>query len=250
MTTPANLRGWGQGWPIDRSDDMRRVAAAQSGADFDVHYEIAPLVKFLIDQVERRGYLIDHGKADVDDDWSYANRPIRGRNSPSNHSWGLAIDIDAQEFPLGSYRRLPQWVIDLFTADRFDYGGDWSGRKDPMHLEFNGTPREARWLVASLAGHHAASTPAPVPPTVPAPTPPVVPSPTQPYRVPEEEMDKIIKRAGKDQFWFRESNGKTGWISKAQADSIRASYLKSNAPCPLVELPDNAIKELGMVLPK
>ena len=97
MTLPANLRGWGQGWPRDRSDDMRRVTAARSGADFDVHYEIAPLIKFLIDEVERRGYLIDHGAADVDDDWSYANRAIRGRNTPSNHSWGLAIDIDAQE---------------------------------------------------------------------------------------------------------------------------------------------------------
>lgn len=168
MTTPpANLRGWGQGWPVDRSREMRRVAAYRSGADFDVHHEIAPLVKHLIDEVERRGYLIDHGVADVDDDWSYSNRPIRERSVPSNHSWGLAIDIDAQEYLLGSYRRLPQWVVDLFKQYRFDYGGDWSGRKDPMHFEFNGTPREARWLVASLAGHHQAQTPAPTPPTVP-----------------------------------------------------------------------------------
>lgn len=171
MTAPANLRGWGQGWPVDRSGDMRRVASFRSGTDFDVHYEIAPIVKHIIDEIERRGYLLDHGPGDVDDDWSYSNRPIRGKRVPSNHSWGLAIDIDAQNFPMGTRRNPPQWIIDLFRAYRFDWGGVWS-RPDPMHFEFNGTPREARWLVAALAGHAVDNTPAPTPPTVPAPLPP------------------------------------------------------------------------------
>lgn len=175
MTTPANLRGWGQGWPVDRSDDMRRVAAFRSGTDFDVHYEIAPLVKHIIDEIERRGYLLDHGVSDVDDDWSYSNRPIRGRRVPSNHSWGLAIDIDAQEYPMGTRRNPPRWIIDLFALYRFDWGGVWS-RPDPMHFEFNGTPREARWLVASLAGHHLEQSRPPTPATVPPPyVPPITP---------------------------------------------------------------------------
>jgi len=62
-------------------------------------------------------------------------------------------------------------------------------------------------------------------------------------------MDKIIKRLGKDQFWFRESNGRSAWITKAQAQAIQSNYMKANAACPTVELPDNGIKELGLTLP-
>lgn len=171
MAYAANLRGWGKGWPTDRSADMRTVRAARSGAKFTVHKDIAPIVKYLIDEVERRGYLIDHGPADVDDDWSYANRPIRGRNTPSNHSWGLAIDINAQDFPLGSRKRLPQWIVDLFKNMHFEYGGDWSGRKDPMHFEFAGSRSQAQWIVAALAGHALTGTKPTVPATVPPPTP-------------------------------------------------------------------------------
>lgn len=226
MTLPANLRGWGQGWPRDRSDDMRRVTATRSGADFDVHYEIAPLIKFLIDEVERRGYLIDHGAADVDDDWSYANRAIRGRNTPSNHSWGLAIDIDAQEYGLGSYRRLPQWVVDLFEAYGFDYGGDWSGRKDPMHFEFNGWPSQARWLVASLAGHHIDNTPAPVPPSVPPPPAPEDLRFIQ--RLLQEDDDMVIIRDGIGIALL--ANGKCVGQTLASLEALRDEYAAANRP--------------------
>lgn len=43
MTAPANLRGWGQGWPVDRSDDMVWVRAARSGAKWQMHHLIAPI---------------------------------------------------------------------------------------------------------------------------------------------------------------------------------------------------------------
>jgi hypothetical protein len=173
MAYAADLRGWGKGWPTNRSADMATVRAARSGAKFTVHKDIAPIVKYLIDEVERRGYLIDHGPADVDDDWSYSNRPIRGRNTPSNHSWGLAIDINAQDFPLGSSKRLPQWIVDLFADMHFEYGGDWSGRKDPMHFEFAGSRSQAQWIVAALAGHAVTGTKPKPPPTVPPPPPPI-----------------------------------------------------------------------------
>lgn len=169
MTTPANLRGWGQGWPVDRSADMRWVESARSGTRFQVHREIAPIVKHVIDEVERRGYLL-HRPGQVRDDWSYVNRAIRGRNKPSNHSWGLAIDIDATQFPLGSSKRLPEWIVTMFKAHGFDYGGDWTSRPDPMHFEFAGWPSDARRIAARLKPSPAP--PAPRPP-VPAPVPPV-----------------------------------------------------------------------------
>lgn len=244
MTAPANLRGWGQGWPVNRSKDMLTVRTARSNVPFTVHRDIAPIVKWLVDEVERRGYSI-HTPGQTPDDWSYANRAIRGRNAPSNHSWGLAIDIDATQYPLGSRKRHPSWMVELFRAHGFDYGGNWTKRPDPMHYEFNGWPSDARRIREQILRYPTAGAPS-TPPSAAQPAP----TPTPTYRVPEDDMDKIIKRAGKDQFWFRESNGKTAWITKAQAEAIRTSYLRSNAPCPLVELPDNGIKELGMVLPK
>lgn len=169
MAYPANLRGWGRGWPTDRSADMQWVRATRSGARWQVHRDIAPIVQFLVDEIERRGYLFDHGPADTDDDWGYNNRPIRGTRTPSNHSWGLAIDIDAQKYPQGTRRRPPQWIIDLFGAYGFEWGGNWSYR-DPMHFEFMGSRTEARHMVAMLAASHLAAKPAPVP--LSAPTPP------------------------------------------------------------------------------
>jgi len=142
---------------------MVLVTADRSGAKWWVHHDIAPIFNWIVDECERRGYLFDHGPLDTDDDWGYSNRPIRGSREPSNHSWGLAGDIDAQNFPMGQTRRQPPaWIIALFEHYRFTYGGRWS-RPDPMHFEFDGTPAEARFIVACLAASHVAAKPPPIP---------------------------------------------------------------------------------------
>lgn len=67
----------------------------------------------------------------------YARRSIR--NSPSHastHSWGIAIDLEPHKYPLGSKERFPQEVVDTFKECGFFYGGDFNGRKDPMHFQF------------------------------------------------------------------------------------------------------------------
>ena len=67
----------------------------------------------------------------------YARRSIRGFGShPSTHSWGIAIDLEAEKFPLGSTRRFPDEVIKIFQDAGFFYGGDFQSRKDPMHFQF------------------------------------------------------------------------------------------------------------------
>lgn len=178
MTAPANLRGWGQGWPVNRSADMATVRTARSGVPFVVHRDIAPIVKWLVDEVERRGYMI-HTPGQTPDDWSYNNRPIRGSNRPSNHSWGLAIDIDATQYPLGSRKRLPSWIVELFRAHGFDYGGDWTSRPDPMHFEFNGWPSDARRIREQILRYAAAPTPASPPAQSAKPAPPPPPEPEE-----------------------------------------------------------------------
>lgn len=194
----AELRGWGPGWPTNRRADMRLVQAKVSGAKWWVHHELQPLIQWLVDEVERRGYLFDHGPADVDDDWGFANRPIGGTSKASEHSRGIAIDFDAQEYPLGSKRRAPQWIYDLFYAYGFAIGADWD-RPDPMHVEFRGSVTEARFLIAALAASHIANQP-PVTPPLP---PPSFPSPKEEddmYRptflVIEDPPQQLVDRYG------------------------------------------------------
>jgi len=65
-------------------------------------------------------------------------RPIAGSaNSWSNHSWACAIDLspgsngfNVQKTTLGKI------VVDTFKAHGARWGGDYKGRKDPMHFEF------------------------------------------------------------------------------------------------------------------
>jgi hypothetical protein len=67
----------------------------------------------------------------------FTQHPIRGQPShPSTHSSGIAVDLEPQEYPLGSSKRFPQEVVDVFTSCGFFYGGDFNGRKDPMHFQF------------------------------------------------------------------------------------------------------------------
>lgn len=172
MAAPANQRGWGPGWPKDRSADMVWVTAARSGVRWQVHRDIAPILRVIVNEVEARGYLFDHGPGDVNDDWGYANRAIRGSNRPSNHSWGLAIDFDAQEYPMGQRRRVPPaWVVDVFEHYGFTWGGRWTTRPDPMHMEWLGNRAQALQLTAMLAAGYQQSKPVPVPATVPPPLP-------------------------------------------------------------------------------
>jgi hypothetical protein len=67
----------------------------------------------------------------------YASRAIRGFAShPSTHSWGVAIDLEAEQYPLGSLKRFSEPVVSIFRNAGFFYGGDFVSRKDPMHFQF------------------------------------------------------------------------------------------------------------------
>ncbi len=66
----------------------------------------------------------------------YEQRSVRGFGShPSTHSWGIAIDLESEKYPLGSDLRFPDEVINIFQGAGFFYGGDFRSRKDPMHFQ-------------------------------------------------------------------------------------------------------------------
>lgn len=97
-------------------------------------------------------------------DGAYNHRYIRGSTTKwSNHSYGAAIDINAEDngFNTG-HGNMPQIVINAFKRQGARWGGDYHGRTDPMHFEFcdggeiiTSSPEvaeihDARWLQERL----------------------------------------------------------------------------------------------------
>lgn len=67
-------------------------------------------------------------------------RMVRGNpKSPSAHAYGLAIDINAEQNKLGQESGglfdHPD-LVQCFTDQQFDWGGNFHGRKDPMHFSY------------------------------------------------------------------------------------------------------------------
>lgn len=63
-------------------------------------------------------------------------RRIAGSNSWSNHSWACAIDLSPGTNGFNMKGTLSSVVIDAFKRQGARWGGDYKGRKDPMHFEF------------------------------------------------------------------------------------------------------------------
>lgn len=69
---------------------------------------------------------------------SYNYRAVRGSSRLSCHAFGAAVDFDADNLPLAHdvpSSEMPQAVVDAFKAQGFFWGGDYRGRKDPMHFQ-------------------------------------------------------------------------------------------------------------------
>jgi hypothetical protein len=87
------------------------------------------------------------------DDWGFANRPIRGSTSSSYHRFGLAIDVDATENPMGvrdtsfNHHNKVRRVCKLLGLR---WGLDYSGRPDPMHFEFTKSRARAKYIRSRL----------------------------------------------------------------------------------------------------
>lgn len=159
----ARVRGWGPGWPHCSTAKIKVLKRAD-GLRIPLREEILPLVAWLMDETERRGYDIRVGET-----WGYACRAIRGSSTASNHSWGLAIDINAPANPmlkgkpgwqwLHDHGRtdMPKWLPELWIANGFYWGGNYATRQDAMHVEFLGTPGDAKRLTDKLIAAPAAT---------------------------------------------------------------------------------------------
>lgn len=76
-------------------------------------------------------------------DGCYNVRYVRGSDQVfSFHSWGLAIDLNAKDNPLGAVQH--GWsdaFIRCWADIGWVWGGDFRTRRDPMHFQWVGFPR-------------------------------------------------------------------------------------------------------------
>lgn len=60
----------------------------------------------------------------------------RGSSAISLHTFGIALDFAPDRFPLGSLQRWPAALVAIWEKHGWFYGGNFHGRKDPMHVQF------------------------------------------------------------------------------------------------------------------
>jgi hypothetical protein len=148
---------------------------SKGGAKFSVAAEHADKFQRLIDALEAEGYAIDPAQSG-----GYNPRNIAGTNTPSQHSFGNAIDINWTRNARGTKGDIDP-VLAQRLADElgFEWGGAWKN-SDPMHFEIKRTapvPMEGRGLT-SYAG-------------VPSPAPP---APPQSQGAPEMDIAALISQ--------------------------------------------------------
>jgi hypothetical protein len=102
--------------------------------------------------------------------WGYAERPIRGGVQLSNHASGTALDLCAPRHPLGTNPAANFSAAQIAavraimrdTGGLIRWGGDYTGRKDGMHIEVNDgvSPQQLDALWARLSGAPQPAAPA------------------------------------------------------------------------------------------
>lgn len=180
MSGDAESRGWGPGWPHCNASGVVTVICGGDGLRLPVRAEIARLIPLLVADLEQaRGSAFR-----PDQSWGYSCRSIAGTATASNHSWGLAIDLDSESnpqltradhakdhplrktFPGGQVLRstMPDEADEIAQRYGFRWGGMYRTKPDPMHFEFMETPEDAnrRCLGDELVGSAPSE---PVPPT-------------------------------------------------------------------------------------
>jgi hypothetical protein len=196
--TSAKSRGWGNGWPNCQVGKMKTITAQDQtkGQDFDIRVtvrsEVAEMVQNLLEATDR---VYDIKKSSTG---AYNCRPIAGTNTASNHSWGLAVDVNWNNNPQTSvsnfHSEIPPAVVKMWNDCGWYWGGFYANSSDSMHFEYGGTPDDVKAHTARAKKFNGANS-APSTPT----TPPVTPKP--PVDVPVAvvvALSTVLKAAKRD----------------------------------------------------
>lgn len=204
---------WGPGWPscqFAKINSGFAVATKWGIVKFPggVRHEITELVARLVKETANRGYRFGTPSDPSYGCWGFACRAIRGSTSPSNHSWGLAVDINAPKNPMGEtlITDMPGWMPDLWNAYGFRWGGDYRSRPDAMHYEFIGSLAEAV-SYTQIARRNRLGENRTAPPPMP---------PQETWK--DDKMYFLVKGSTKPEWWLTDGMTKRHMKSRAESD--------------------------------
>ena len=149
--------GWQSGGNLTSAEALRRYGSPESQSAM-IHWQVPDDLQ--LSNVPKSIYvnrdmvaplarafrnIKDRGLEDQIHSWdgAFNIRNKRGLKSKSLHSWGLAVDINAAENPLGKAPAMSREMVNAWKDAGFDWGGDWSGRKDGMHFQLGRNVRYA-----------------------------------------------------------------------------------------------------------
>lgn len=174
--------GWGYNtspalaqWEASLASNSQRIGWARAGA-LRSQAAALPLFEGFYAEIQSRGYVITDGGTYVFRCTASSRKDCAGltRSSLSNHSWGLATDLNTVKNPMRTYYAtngqsacktpmltdMPQWMVQVAEKWGLYWGGyAWSSgcsspsqwrnsvTRDPMHFEFNGTPAQAEAIL-------------------------------------------------------------------------------------------------------
>jgi hypothetical protein len=132
------------------------------GTDVVFRLRTGPVAQVLVELASRFHLEVEPLTGPVPDDWSYAERPIRGSTTTlSNHASGTAIDLNALRHPRGvhgTFTAAQKAAVNRILDDLRDpatgrrvvrWGEDYSTVIDGMHFEIDDDP-DAVARVATL----------------------------------------------------------------------------------------------------
>lgn len=105
------------------------------GKTVQVHKKAAPYFQAVVNDIKASGTTYKFRRLGT-----FNWRSNRNNSSQlSTHSFGIAIDINDDVNCNGCTKSdFPDVVINAFRNNGFRWGGDYHGKKDPMHFEFLG----------------------------------------------------------------------------------------------------------------
>ncbi len=136
---------WGSGWPNCQVGKIKTLVRPD-GLRLAVREEIVTLVGLLIDETERLGYDVKPNQSGGFNCRQIFRPNGQPTGKPSNHSWGLAVDINSLENPFKKplTTNIPSNVVAVWKRHGFRWGGNFvNPAPDPMHFEYAGSVTEA-----------------------------------------------------------------------------------------------------------